>query len=329
MKVRWLVLGCGSIAGNFMRDMPFVADGVVEAVASRSKEKAAAFAEKYSVAKSYGSYAEAVKDPDIDAVYIATPHPMHIENALLCIEAGKAVLCEKPLTVNAKEAKILINAAREKKVFLMEAMWTRFLPSTKKFIELIRSGAIGEVRSASINFGFSNSSSDEHRLFNPDLGGGALLDVGIYVVSMASLIFNQLPKSISSQAAIGRTGVDINDSISFNYGDGKVASLQCSVSSYMTSDATVSGTKGHIQLCYPIHCSKEIKVTRMDNMMTTSYPIPFNCNGFNYEIQSVCECIKQGKIENEVMPLDETLSIMQTLDEIRKPWGVVYPCEKQ
>ena len=324
-KVRWLVLGCGGIARKFISDMPFVKDGIVIAVASRTTEKAAAFAAEYSIEKHYGSYAEGINDPDIDAVYIATPHPMHLEDALMCLEAGKAVLCEKPLTVNSTQAAEIIAAAREKNVFLMEAMWTRFVPATQKFTKLIEDGAIGKVVSANIDFGFFLDVPDTHRIFNPDLGGGALLDIGIYAASMASLIFKSQPQSITSKAIMHKTGVDINDSITFDYGDNRLASIQISCSSMMPVEATVSGTEGYIKLCRPFYCSEKIEVRNGDNI--SIYEIPTRGEGYCCQIQHVCECIKAGKKESKIMPLDETLQIMQTLDKTRAQWNLTYPCE--
>lgn len=324
-KIRWAVLGCGNIARKFISDMPFVKDGVVVAVASRNIEKAKSFADEYSISKHYGSYADVATDPDIDAVYIATPHPMHLDYALMCIDAGKAVLCEKPLTINVKEAQIMTAEAKKKGVFLMEAMWTRFIPSTAKFIELIKQDAVGEIRSANIDFGFYIDAPNEHRIFNLDLGGGALLDVGVYVSSMASLIFGKQPQKIKSDAIFGSTGADINDSISFDYGDGRIASLQCSCSSFTPTEAIVSGEKGYIKLCSPFFCSETIEICNGNKK--TTYNLPITGTGYCYEIQHVCECIKAGKIESNIMPLSETLEIMHTLDSIRKPWGLTYPNE--
>jgi dihydrodiol dehydrogenase / D-xylose 1-dehydrogenase (NADP) len=325
-KIRWLVLGCGGIARKFIADMAFVPDGVVAAVASRSIERAADFAAQYSITKHYGSYSEAAADPNIDAVYIATPHPMHLGDALMCIENGKAVLCEKPLTVNARQATEMIAAARDKKTFLMEAMWTRFVPATSRFIELIESGVIGDVRRADIDFGFFIDVPQSHRIFNPDLGGGALLDIGVYAASMASLIFKTQPQNITAAMSAADTGVDINDSICFDYGNGLLASIGLSCSSFMPIEAIVSGTKGYIKLCSPFYCSGRIEIHK-DNT-TTIYDIPVKGGGYCYQIQHVCQCIKEAKTQSKIMPLEESLQIIKTLDRTRALWNLRYPFEE-
>lgn len=324
-KVRWGVMGCGGIARKFIEDMPFVKDGVVAAVGSRSLDKAKEFAVQYGIPAAYGSYEQLAFCPDVDAVYIATPHPMHLADAIMCIEAGKGVLCEKPITLNALQTKRMIDAARAKGVFLMEAMWTRFVPATVKMMELIKGGAIGHVNSANIDFGYYIDIPDQHRLLNPELGGGALLDVGIYVVSMASLVFGRQPQIIHGSAVLGSTGVDINDSIIFDYGDGRIASLQCGCSSVTPIEAVICGTGGFIRLERPFYSSRKVTVFKPGSPAV--YDVPANGCGYCYETQHVCECIKAGRTESDIMPLDETLEIMQTLDRIRKPWGLVYPSE--
>ncbi len=318
-------MGCGGIARKFVEDMPFVKDGIVTAVGSRNLDNAKAFAGEYHIPAAYGSYAQLAACTDVDVVYIATPHPMHLADAIVCIEAGKAVLCEKPLTLNAVQTQKMIDAAKAKGVFLMEAMWTRFIPATIKMLELIKGGAIGQVKSANIDFGFYVDVSNQHRLLNPALGGGALLDVGIYVASMASLVFGSQPKLIQSLGVLGETGVDINDSIVFDYGDGRVASLQCGCSSITPIEAVFCGTEGYIRLERPFYSSR--KVTVFTPASQTVYDVPAKGSGYCYEAQHVCECIKAGKTESSIMPLNETLEIMQTLDCIRKRWGLVYPSE--
>ncbi len=324
-KVRWGVMGCGGIARKFVEDMPFVKDGIVAAVGSRSLDKARAFAAEYGVAAACGSYEQLAARADVDAVYVATPHPMHLADALMCIDAGKAVLCEKPITLNAVQTEQMIGAARAKGVFLMEAMWTRFVPATVKMMELIKGGAIGQIKSGNICFGFYVDVSDRHRLLNPALGGGALLDVGIYVVSMASLVFGSQPKSVQSAAVIGGTGVDVNDSIVFDYGDGRVAALQCGCTAVKPVEAVFCGTEGFIRLERPFYSSRRVTVFTAESQ--TVYDVPAKGCGYCYEAQHVCECLKAGKTESDIMPLDETLEIMRTLDRIRKPWGLVYPSE--
>lgn len=317
-KVRWAVMGCGAIARKFVEDMPFVKDGVIAAAGSRDLRKAKAFADEYGIAAACGSYEELAAREDVDAVYIATPHPMHADNAIMCINASKAVLCEKPIAMNAAQTRQMIAAAQKKGVFLMEAMWTRFIPATKKLALLIKSGAAGDIKSANIDFGFMGDFPDEHRLYNPALGGGAMLDVGIYAVSMASLVFGKRPQRICGIAVQGRTGVDVNDAVCFDYGDGRIASLQFGCSAYTPTEATICGTKGFIRLERPFFKSQRITVFTPDEQKI--YDIAVKGAGYCYQIQHVCECIKSGKTQSDIMPLDESLEIMATLDEIAANW---------
>ena len=186
---KWGIIGCGQIAGKFAESLKVISDAILYAAASRSGEKARSFCKKYHVRKWYDSYEKLAEDPEIDAIYIATPHNLHLENSTLCIQNRKAVLCEKPLTVNEREAKKLIKNAREAKVFLMEAFWTRFLPSTVKLNQLLEDGLIGEVKLLQADFGYYMPFDGNHRSYNPDLAGGALLDVGIYPINFAQMIF--------------------------------------------------------------------------------------------------------------------------------------------
>ncbi|MES2308875.1 MAG: Gfo/Idh/MocA family oxidoreductase, partial [Verrucomicrobiota bacterium] len=264
-------------------------------------------------------------NPKIDAVYIATPHPFHQENSILCLKEGKAVLCEKPFTINALEAAEVIDVAKEQKQFLMEGMWSRFLPHVVKARELIQSGAIGDPRLLQADFGFKGEWNPEGRLFNPHLGGGALLDVGVYPISLSFYLFGA-PKKIQSQACLGKTGVDEQASLLFEYEGGRMALLSTSIQTTTPQEAVIMGSEGSIRLHRPWWGPSHLTLTtkRGDEVMA----FPKVGNGYNYEAEEVGRCLREGLFESPVMPWDESLAIMKTMDALRKEWGLVYPMEK-
>jgi dihydrodiol dehydrogenase / D-xylose 1-dehydrogenase (NADP) len=315
--IRWGILAPGKISHKFIKGLSVLKDAQVAAVGSRSMERAADFAKQYNIPKAYGSYEELVNDPDIDIVYVATPHPSHKDCTLLCLKAGKAVLCEKPFTVNTAEAEEVIKYAREKKLFLMEAMWTRYKPTTVKAREWLSQGAIGEVRMLKADFGFRGEWNPEGRLLNPELGGGALLDVGIYPVSFASMIFGT-PVKISSMAHIGETGVDEQFSVLLGYEGGKIACLNGAVRTDLVNDVWIFGTEGSIHL--PNFIWAKSAILSVKGKEPVVYEPEIEGNGYNYEAEEAMRCLREGKLESEIMPLDETISIMKTMDRIREEW---------
>lgn len=221
-RTRWGIIGTGNIASQFARGLALLDDAELVAVGSRTAESAHEFGERFGARTRHASYADLASDPDVDAVYIATPHPLHLENTLLGLEAGKAVLCERPFAINAHQAEVMIATARKRGVFLMEAMWTRFLPHMVRLREIVASGAIGELRMLQADFGFRTSFNPQGRLFDPALGGGALLDVGIYPISLASMLLGT-PTRVTSMAHLGATGVDEQSAIILGYGGGQLA----------------------------------------------------------------------------------------------------------
>jgi predicted dehydrogenase len=322
--INWGILGPGSIANRFAKGLKSVPDGKLYAVGSRSQEKATEFADKYDAPKRYGSYEALAADPDVQAVYIATPHPQHKDAMLLCLNHGKAVLCEKPFTVNAKEAAEVIHLARAKNLFLMEGMWARFFPGMVRVRELLASGVIGEVKMLQADFGFRTGVNPEGRLFNLALAGGGLLDVGVYPISLASMLFGT-PTGISGLAQIGETGVDEMAAVTLKYAQGQLASIVAGIRISTPSEATLFGTDGSLKLHAPFW--NPVNLTLKANGKTEEISVPFEGEGFNYEAQEVQSCLRAGKTESAIMPLDETLSIMQTLDTLRSQWGLKYPME--
>jgi predicted dehydrogenase len=355
--IRWGILGTGTIARDFVQGLRFVADAEAIAIASRTPEKAQSFAQQFAISKAYGSYAELVADPDIDVVYVATPHTRHKQDCILCLEAGKPVLCEKPFAVSAAEAREVIHLARQRQLFCMEAMWMRFMPLMQKVRELIRSGAIGEVRMLTADFGYPTEFDPENRFFNPKLGGGALLDRGVYPLSLAFDLFGE-PTQVSSQATIGPTGVDEQSAMVLNFAGGKLALLSASLCARSSNAATIVGTLGKIHIHEPFYCPEKVSLTQFPKLVsgTDSQPSsasklkqklkslvvqaprlqrvisaladpavtfaqPTLGNGYGYEAIEVGNCLRRGDRESQLMPLDQTLRIMETLDTIRQQWN--------
>jgi len=324
--IRWGILGTGGIAAKFAEGLSVLPDAALLAVGSRTAGGADRFGRAFGVPRRYASYEELAADPEIDVVYISTPHPFHRENTLLCLAAGKAVLCEKPFTLNAVHTQELIDTARAKGLFLMEAMWTRFIPTIVKLRELLAAGVIGDVLMLNADFGFNQPFDPTHRAFDPALGGGALLDVGIYPVSLASMVFGMQPAQLTSLANLGKTGTDDQSAYLFRYPSGALAALHSAVALETPQEAVVMGTKGRIRVHYPFFMSEALTISRPGHADET-LRFPLTGNGYNYEAAHVGDCLRAGKRESTVMPLDESLEIMKTLDALRAQWGLVYPGE--
>jgi predicted dehydrogenase len=325
-KIRWGIMGPGHIANKFVQSVKCIKDAEITAVGSRSIERAAEFAAQYGISSYYGSYHDFVADPEVDIVYIATQHPGHFECALMCLKAGKAVLCEKPFTLNAPETEILIRTARESGIFLMEAMWMRYLPAIVKVRELLAENAIGEIRMIKADFGNRTPWNPEGRLLNPASGGGALLDVGIYPVSFASMIFGASPVKITSAAYLGATGVDEQFSAILGYEEGRIAVLSGAVRTALPNEARVIGTEGYIRIPHFWYAGG-FELSR--NGKTEQFELPFVSTGYIHEAEEAMRCLRAGLKESNIMPLDESLKIMQILDALRKQWGLKYPPENK
>ena len=325
-KFRWGILGTGAIASQFVRGLRSVPEAEVLAVGSRSEASAAKFADKRNIPRRHASYHALASDPDVDVVYIATPHPFHAENATLCLEAGKAVLCEKPFCVNAAEAERVVGLAREKGLFLMEGMWTRFFPLMGEVRRLVSEGALGEVRMLNVDFGFRADPDPASRLFAPGLGGGALLDVGVYCVSFASMVLGR-PSGSVGISHLGETGVDEQASIGLEHEGGRLANLSIGIRTTTPQEATIMGTEGYVRIHAPWWRPESMTISRPGEEDET-VEVPVTGNGFGYEAAEVMRCLEAGKTESEIMPLDETVSVMKTMDSIRAAWGLKYPGEE-
>lgn len=316
----------GRIAEKFATGLQEVPGAALVAVGSRTRERASEFAARFKVDRSYGAYEALAGDPGVDVVYIATPHPAHHAAARLCLEAGKAVLCEKPFTLNAREAVDLVELARRRNVFLMEAMWTRFLPVMVRTREWLARKAIGEPRLVTADFGYRAVLDPESRIFNPVLGGGALLDVGIYPLAFASMVFGGAPLTISGLAHIGTTGVDEQSAMVLAYEGGAMAVLTCAVRTATAHEARIQGTDGSIQIPDFWHGFRA--TLAVDGKAPETVSLPLEGNGYNYEAVEVGRCLRAGLKESPVMPLSETVTLMRIMDELRRQWGLVYPQER-
>lgn len=332
---RWGVIGCGLIAPKFFQSMEKSGEGRVVAAASSSKRRAQRFKKTTGVERVYSSYEAMLDQEQLDAVYVATSHNFHYENTLLCLNRGLPVLAEKAFTRNAKEAAALVGLARQKKLFLMEAMWTRFNPAIIKLRELLRNGVIGEVQHLDAAFcvqmnPFSLKMAPWNRMYSPRLAGGALLDLGVYPIAFARMVFGEAPNEIGGSAKMTWTGVDKTSEYRLGYPGGKRADLITSFGQIRPRDAVITGSTG--QICVPVfmHPNRLI-VKRKDQADETLRIEPERLDngtpGFQHEIREVHRCLHAGLIESPVMPLDETLEIMRTMDALRAQWRMRFPGE--
>lgn len=323
--VRWGILGTGKIARAFAAGLKDTPGAVLAAVGSRSLATAGAFAAEFGAGASYGSYQELANAADIDLVYIGTPHTLHAENATTVLEAGKGVLCEKPFAINRREAEQVVALARAKKLFLMEAMWTRFMPALAEVRRIIASGEIGAVTHLSADFGFAAGVRPEHRVLNHALGGGALLDLGIYPLSIAAALLGPV-ESVMAQAEFGATGVDLQTAFTLKHRDGGMSSCSCSLRARTPVELTVSGELGYVRMDTMFHRAQSVTVSLADGVART-VPTPFIGNGYAHEAIEAQRCWRAGLGESEGMPLEETLALMGVLDTIRDQIGLRYSAD--
>lgn len=324
--VRWGILATGAIAHSFADDLALLPDARITAVASRTEESARRFADRHGIPRAYGSWEELAKDPEVDVVYVATPHANHHAAAALLLDAGKPVLCEKPLTLNLAEAESLVRRARERGVFLMEAMWTYLDPAVRLLGRLIADGAIGDVRSLHAEFGFAAPPGLSGRLRDPAAGGGALLDVGVYPVAFAQLLLGT-PDSVLAWGRVAGDGVDDNTGIVLGHPSGAHAVLSCSIVSEMAQRAEISGTLGRIEIPRDFY-RPESFVLHRQGREPEEFRVPRSPgHGYTHEAAEVMRCLRAGETESPLVPLDGTLAVTATLDAVRRRIGLRYPGE--
>ena len=318
------IIGAGWIAEKMAAALAPLEDYCVYAIASRSIDKAKSFAERWGVEKAYGSYEEMVADKDVDLVYIATPHSHHFPHAMLAVNAGKPVLVEKAFTANAAQAEELIAAARAKGLFITEAIWTRYMPLSHKVREIMESGMIGKPRLLTATLSYMMEFKE--RILRPDLCGGALLDLGVYALNFARMYFGTDIVKTVSNCHVGPTGVDLQECISLSFADGKMANLQAGTLCLNDRQGIINGTEGYIRVDN-INCPEVVEVYRNYELVERHVKPDDMVNGYEYQVVECRRCIEEGLVESPMMPHDETISIMQQMDQLRKEWGVVYPMD--
>lgn len=326
-KIRWGILGCGKIAAKFASDLRLVKDAELVAVASRDEERGRQFAREYGVERIFNTY-EALAKSSVDVIYVATPHGFHHENVLLCLDHKKAVLCEKAFALNLRQAEEMIQLARENKVFLMEAFWSKFLPQYRKVIELIESGAIGEIRWLQADFGFLVSEPAAQRIFDPVLGGGALLDIGIYPVFLAQSLLGK-PVKIDASMIPFESGVDEQCCITLTHAGGVLSSLSCTFAATTPVQAIIAGTRGRIEMHNRFHNATSRIYLALDRGPLEEQEV-YREDGYGYqfEAQHVTDCLRRGATESPVMTHQDTLDLMETLDRIRGVCGIRYAVDE-
>jgi predicted dehydrogenase len=323
-KIRWGILGPGKIAHKFARALQNVADGELVAVASRSEERSKEFADQYKIPFAFDSYEAMAQSDAVDAVYIATIHPAHLPCARLLLNAKKHVLCEKPLCVNAKEAIALKECAEANGVFLMEALWSRFLPALQEAQKLVRSGAIGEVLGVSADFCYRSSPEKAPRIFQNEIAGGALLDIGVYCLNFAAMILGNDPKEVLALSTV-EGNVDTHTHVLLKYQNGAIASLTSAITVEKPGEGYIYGTKGQIRLP-KFHRATELYLTREG--VTEKMELPALGEGFEEEIIEACNCIRAGKTQSDTLPLEETIRILRLMDRIRAEIDLRYPMDE-
>jgi len=322
-KIKWGIMATGDIAKKFAAGLKVNPGAQLLAVGSRSRKAADKFGDKFGVPRRYPTYQALAHDPDLDVVYIATPNSLHKENSIMCLKAGKAVLCEKPFTINAQEAEQVIQTARTEKKFLMEAMWMRFLPAMRQVQAWIDQGEIGRVRMVQAGFGYCGGVGT---VYDPALGGGSLLDVGVYPITLADVAFKKPPDKIASFAHIAR-GIDEQAAIIFHYRGGGMAMMSTAVMTNTPKDAFIMGDKGMIKIHEPFWRTERLTLVR-DGKKDKVLPVKLKQHlRYHYEAEAVMESIRKGELQNQLMPWDKTMEIMRILDQIRGQWGFKYPVE--
>ncbi len=327
--VRWGILGAGRIARKLASDLKYVEGARLYAVGARTEESAHAFATEFPGVKSYNSYEALLADPAVDVIYVATPHGLHFEHVMLCLKHKKAVLCEKAFAINQAQAKLMIAEARRQQVFLMEALWTKFNPHYLKVKELVDSGSIGNIRSILVNFGFRPGHPAPQRLLDPALGGGTLLDIGIYNLFIA-LAFLGRPDVVEASASLTKDNIDTQCSILLKYPGGTMAQLFSSFESDLATEADIAGDKGRIRLGNRFY-APDTTIEVFDGKPDSRQEVPFHKEpgyGYQYQARHVQDCLEKGLTESPVMSFADTLLLMETMDRVREAAGIIYPHDK-
>ncbi len=322
---KWGIIGPGRIANNFAKAINVIDNAIIYAVASRSEERAKNFASQYNIENIFTSYEELLNDKNIDAVYISTPHRFHFEQAKLALNAGKPILCEKPLTVNSAEATELFKLAKEKNVFLMEALWTRYLPIYNVVRKWLDENLIGDIKLLTSTFGYVFERNLTDRKFNHQLAGGALLDLGIYPIAISQWVLRKNPESFTASGYLGETNVDEMTAVNLNYGNGVISQFSCNMLSTNENDFLIYGSRGYIRIHKMFWGATKATLYLGEKEITEEQPL--RASGFEYQIEEAMNCIKSGKIESDEMTHERTLANMELMDKIRNQIGLKYSFE--
>ena len=318
------ILGAGGIARVMAETVNGMEEAQCYAIAARDLGRAQKFAEEFGVEKAYGSYEEMLQDPQVELVYIATPHSHHYEHVKLCLEHGKHVLCEKAFTANAAQAEEILKMAEEKGLLLTEAIWTRYMPMRKTIDEVVASGIIGKVTSLSANLGYVIEQNE--RIHAPELAGGALLDLTVYPLNFASMVFGDDIVKVDASCVKIDTGVDGQDNVMLTYRDGKMATMYTTIHAQTDRRGMINGSLGYIEI-ENINNYESMKVYDLDRKVIASYEAPKQITGYEYEVRAAIRAIREGKTECEEMPHAETIKMMKLMDQIRADFGIVFPFE--
>jgi predicted dehydrogenase len=333
--VRWGILATGGIAGSVVAELALLGECEVTAVGSRRQDSADAFAREHGIPTAYGDYRRLVEDPDVDVVYVATPHALHREHVEMALHAGKAVLCEKAFTLTASETEHLVGLARERGLFLMEAMWMRCHPVVRRLRQLVGSGALGEVRQVRADLGFVVDRPLTDRLLDPALGGGALLDMGVYPLTFASLFLGE-PSRISAVATLSPAGVDLDVAVGLGYDSGAVAAVTATMTAWCPRTGSIATDRGRVDLPGPFHHPSGVIWTPYESGERTGSAEPGRPQpieeevigrGYTHEALEVVRCLRSGETESPLVPLDDTLALMRQMDAIRAQVGVHYEAD--
>ncbi|SDG40897.1 Gfo/Idh/MocA family protein [Psychroflexus sediminis] len=321
----WGIIGLGGIAQKFASDLQDIKTARLYAVASRTLEKAQEFSSKFKVENAYGSYEDLAKDPEVDIIYVATPHVFHYENTLMCLEHGKAVLCEKPMAMNARQLKAMIELSKKKSLFLMEGLWTNFMPHLQKVHQLAQNETYGKCLKVEADFSFKAEFDTGKRLFNKDLGGGALLDIGIYPVYLALKLLG-VPQLMEAASEFSSTGVDVSNQIKFNYSSGATAHLSSSFAKTTASRARVHFENATVEFGSRFHETDQLEIRTNSGVDKLDFNYP--THGYQFEIEHVQDCLEKGLTQSPEWSLQASLELAETLDKIREIMGLVYKEDK-
>lgn len=322
----WGIIGPGSIANKFAQALAQSTNGKLKAIASRSAERAQEFAENFGVERIYTQYHDLMYDPEIDIIYIATPHSHHYQIAKQCLEAGKNVLLEKPLTINAAQTRILIELAKSKGVLFQEALWSRFMPCFSRIKSWLNEGKIGPLYYIQSDIGFAFGDDPEKRINNPLLAGGALLDLGIYSISISQFLLEQVPDAVQAISHLRETGIDEHTQVNMHFPEGQLSQFSCSIKAKSSNTMTLVGEEGRIHIPEHFWVGEQAQLWRDGELVETA-DFPHAVNGFEYQIEEAMACITQGKLCSDLMSHTDSLAVMRVMDEIRRQLGLRYDDE--